>query len=99
MNNLKNIFTLPNGQILYNIHSAKECTGKYCVIHNPSNHHMKDWPLIWREDRGIFERICPCGVGHPDPDALKHEVEYEEDTSARIHGCCGHCDPNYKKGI
>lgn len=29
---------------------------------------MREWPMNWRSDRGIMERICPHGVGHIDPD-------------------------------
>lgn len=33
---------------------------------------MRDWPLNWRADAGVMERLCPCGVGHPDPDHLAY---------------------------
>lgn len=76
---------------LVNVHSPDKCAGTYCPIHNPSNHHMKDWPQHWRADRRIIERICPHGVGHPDPD----------DPAAAgihsIHGCDGCCNPNNKQ--
>lgn len=81
---------------LHNVHLPDRCYGRPCVIHNPSDHHMRDWPLHWRDDRGICERICPCphgpgahddgshcghGIGHPDPDQLGDGV----------HGCDGCC--------
>lgn len=47
------------------------CPGP-CVIHAPTAHHLAHLPLRWRNDRGMFERICPCGVGHPDPDQFLH---------------------------
>lgn len=53
---------------LHNVHPADVCAGRACVIHHPTEHHMRDWPILWRNDRGIFERICEHGVGHPDPD-------------------------------
>lgn len=53
---------------LENVHPADNCAGEPCVIHNPTNHHMRSWRLIWRNDRKLFERQCPHGVGHPDPD-------------------------------
>lgn len=79
------------GQKLIDVHDRSECKG-YCPIHNPSNHHMKDWPLYWRDDRKIFERICSCGVGHPDPDdmAYKQSIGVNIDVEG-IHGCCGCC--------
>lgn len=57
---------------LVNVHPADNCGGQPCVIHNPTGHHMRSWPLHWRGDRGIFERICPHGVGHPDPDQFAY---------------------------
>lgn len=80
-------FTTDTGQHLFNVHTASECRGA-CPIHKPSMHHMRDWPLHYREDRGMFERLCPHGVGHPDPDSLHRMVEYHEDLEASIHGCC-----------
>ena len=77
--------TLVGGQVII-AHCKKSCNkNKPCCIHNPSDHHMKDWPQNWRNDRGIMERICPHGVGHPDPDCHN-----KENT---IHGCDGCCIP------
>lgn len=70
-----------NGQFLENVHSVRSCTGPPCVIHSPSDHHMRDWPLYWRNDASKFERICPHGIGHPDPD----------DLGPGVHGCDGCC--------
>ena len=54
---------------LANVHPRTEICDLACVVHNPSAHHMRFWPLIWRDDRGIFERVCPeHSIGHPDPD-------------------------------
>ena len=75
------------------VHNRDVCKGQYCPIHNPSNHFMKDWPLHFRDDRGIMERICKCGVGHPDPDDLAFRIRNGADDSAGIHGCCGCCTP------
>lgn len=79
-------------------HGADRCAGRPCCVHNPSDHHMRDWPLVFRFDRGALgERICPCGIGHPDPDSLTHllTVMPPDDADAMgVHGCCGHCrDP------
>ena len=80
------------------VHNKEDCSG-YCPIHNPSNHHMRDWPTHWREDRKLMERICKHGVGHPDPDDIAFKksigiyIQYEV-----IHGCCGCCIEN-KKGL
>ena len=83
------------GQKVY-VHNKEDCEGEYCVIHNPSDHHMKDWPTHWRDDRRIMERICPHGVGHPDPDdlAFKKRIAKKfgrDDYDKGIHGCDGCC--------
>ena len=59
---------------------------------------MRDWPTQWRPDRQMMERICPHGVGHPDPD----DVAYHDsigDTSFAVHSCDGCCDPKTKEDI
>lgn len=71
-------------QVLYNVHSPTQCEGRPCPIHNPSDHHMRSWPQHWRDDRRMMERICPHGVGHPDPDDINPDHE---------HGCDGCCMP------
>lgn len=75
---------------LWSIHPESRCAGKPCVIHNPTDHHMRSWPLHWRDDRKLFERICPCGVGHPDPDQYDYWRESGQEHQG-IHGCCGCC--------
>jgi hypothetical protein len=77
--------TLVGGQVI-NAHPRNKCYGYWCPVHYPSPHHMRDWPQNWRSDRGIMERMCPDGVGHPDPDDIKSMDEYES-----IHGCDGCC--------
>ena len=88
-----NEFITGTGQKLVNVHDRSECKGP-CCIHSPSEHHMKDFPLHWRDDRGFFERICKCGVGHPDPDEVAYHKQHGNDIS--VHGCCGCCNPNFK---
>jgi hypothetical protein len=51
---------------------------------------MREWRLVWRADKRTFERLCPHGVDHPDPDALEY-LERTQGLSARIHGCDGCC--------
>lgn len=94
-------FTTGTGQRLL-VHDKKDCSG-YCPIHNPSNHHMKDWPLHWRDDRRMFERICSHGVGHPDPDDLEYRKSllpsWDKGEYLGIHGCDGCCAPPKNKLI
>ena len=70
------------------VHSREKCAGEFCCIHNPSDHHMREWPQNWRGDRGLMERICPHGIGHPDPDDPATKTQY-----GGIHGCDGCCNP------
>lgn len=76
------VWHFANGDFL--VHSPLRCEGEFCSIHNPSDHHMRDWPQVWRSDRGIVERLCEHGVGHPDPDCI-----YAQKDS--VHGCDGCC--------
>lgn len=80
------------GQLVF-VHDRKKCEGHHCCIHNPSDHHMKDWPTHWRDDRRLMERICPHGIGHPDPDDLNFKASLGADTrTMAIHGCDGCCE-------
>jgi len=80
-----NTFTDDYGQVLYNIHDSEKCKSTRCIIHNPMPNHLSDLKLYYRFDRGIFERICKHGCGHPDPD----NVYFNGDSG--VHGCDGCC--------
>ena len=79
---------------LTGVHPADACAGQSaCPIHNPSDHHMRGWEVVWRGDRGILERICPRhGVGHPDPDQFPYWDANGMEAEA-VHGCCLCCKP------
>lgn len=84
-------------------HGRAACEGQKCCIHNPSDHHMKDWPLTF--DMGMAamgERHCPHGDRHPDPDSVRYmrgryaaqTGTLEEETGwIGIHTCDGCCSP------
>lgn len=78
------------GAKMKNVHPSTACEGRPCVIHAPTDHHMSTWPLAWRNDRGIFERDCPHGIGHPDPDQFAYWAEMGW-KHAGVHGCDGCC--------
>jgi hypothetical protein len=80
--------------VLVNVHNARVCLNqdRPCIIHNPSEHHMREWPLTWRGDKGVFERRCPHGPGHPDPDDAAYQVSIGN-GAINIHGCDGCCRP------
>jgi hypothetical protein len=80
--------------VLSRVHRKDECIGEHCVMHNPSEHGMSDWPMHYREDRAIFERTCPHGIGHPDPDqreAWKELLPPLDAAAQQIHACDGCC--------
>jgi len=79
-------YKLVGSDRILNVHSKDDCKNDHCCVHNPSDHHMRDWPQNWREDRNLMERICPHGVGHPDPDDPKANHPYHS-----MHGCDGCC--------
>lgn len=84
---------LVGGERLYT-HPRSKCEGQTCSVHNPSDHHMATWRQHWRADRGIMERLCPHGVGHPDPDEaayLKRVLPAEDYKCYGVHGCDGCC--------
>ena len=83
------VLRLPGGQTLVDFQEEADCEGP-CPIHRPSSHAMRDWPLYFRTDRGIFERICPHGVGHPDPDSVAYAI-LRGDVGQGVHGCDGCC--------
>jgi len=78
--------TLYGGEVIW-AHSPEECFGPPCSIHAPSEHRLNMAPLHWRYDRQIMERICPHGIGHPDPDDIKIREGWDEG----VHGCDGCC--------
>jgi hypothetical protein len=80
------------GVILMQTHGRDKCDGRACCIHDPSDHHMRTWPLNWRSDTGVMERICPHGVGHPDPDHMAYVRSLGAGLEWQgVHGCDGCC--------
>ena len=74
------IITLEHTDLFFRVmHAASKCEGQPCTIHNRTDHNMRSWPQSWRGDRGMMERICEHGIGHPDPD--------EREGIDRAHGC------------
>lgn len=74
------------------VHKIFCCQGEYCVLHNPSNHFMSEWPLVVKYDNQFF-RVCSHEVIHPDPDF----VGYATRRGVKVHtehdcdGCCNEC--------
>jgi hypothetical protein len=83
------------GQRLIQVHPEDQCATEHCVIHNPSEHHMRDWPTFWvqaptRDRRGVMYRICPHEFIHPDPDDLVFQKLIGNQTLP-VHICDGCC--------
>jgi hypothetical protein len=50
---------------------------------------MSEWPRAWREGLGVHLRICPHGIGHPDPeDVLDMQAVGGVSGRHRCDGCC-----------
>lgn len=71
------------------VHPAKLCEGTLCSIHNPSEHRMREWPMLLRET-ALIERTCEHGVGHPDPDSAAF-MDRRFGPGWGTHGCDGCC--------
>lgn len=81
----------PGDLTLVQIHDPVHCEGYGCAIHgHPTPHPLVDRPLYWREDRGILERICVHGVGHPDHDSAGYLNDIGRGYT-NVHGCDGCC--------
>lgn len=89
----REIWVGPDGSILNNVHPRTDCEGHACCLHAPSNHVMRDFPLQYRGDTGLMERICTHGIGHPDPDDLAYRESRLPGSSWAwgVHGCDGCC--------
>lgn len=74
------------GNKLVDVHEQWQCMRGNCTIHKPSDHRMRSFKQKWRYDRALMERICPHGIGHPDPD----EIGLDE-SGRGVHGCDGCC--------
>lgn len=85
----------PSDQVVLKVHRSDKCVlPGNCVVHHPSEHRMRGFPLHWRHDKGIFERTCPHGIGHDDPDDVAYQryVAGPEDADwTGVHGCDGCC--------
>lgn len=86
------VIALSDG-VLLRTHPPDRCQGQHCSVHNPSDHPLRAAPLRWREDRQMMERVCPHGIGHPDPD----HIEMARDLAGplaeiqSVHLCDGCC--------
>ena len=92
-----NTFVAIGGEKWKNVHAEGACSGETCVIHNPSDHCMRNWPMHLRET-GLVERMCEHGIGHADPDSAGHfdRAYGHEPGTWSTHGCDGCCVDPYR---
>ena len=89
------------------IHDISRCGGvgpdaRLCDVHNKRGEKpWSEWPLNWRDDRGIMEMIDPeSGIGHPTPAQVMYWVRargVEDKAGASVHGCDGGCQGAYRQ--
>jgi len=46
--------THPQPDVVAQTHGPAACAGQPCCIHNPSDHPMRDWPLVHRIDEPMY---------------------------------------------
>lgn len=81
-----------HGGAIVRTHGIIACEGEPCALHNPSDHPLRDAPMVFRADRGfLIERTCQHGVGHPDPDSVAYLASVSDDDGWGVHGCDGCC--------
>ncbi len=85
------VATLKGGQRLM-AHDPVDCAPHPCAVHNPTEHFLSSWPQNWRDDANKMERICPHGIGHPDPDHVAYLLRTGQAEQCDLtHGCDGCC--------
>lgn len=90
--NPKERWHLPDGHMLQYVHSKKSCEGEFCVIHKPSDHPLRAWPLMLKpqivgKSNPMFVRQCSCEELHLDPDEVTFfKLDYENCNC--LCGCC-----------
>lgn len=93
------LYSMPSGTVM-RTHGVAHCGNfeggeqQACTLHNPSEHHMCDWPLSLSEDfPTLMQRTCTHGLGHPDPDSVAYFRRCGI-PGIGVHTCDGCCiDP------
>lgn len=88
----EDLIGLPGG--LLRTHARARCVGRFCCIHNPSEHSLRNAEMDWEEDNERMIRVCIHGERHPDPDHLAFIRAIHGDFYAAqqaVHECDGCC--------
>lgn len=64
------VIVLHDGRTM-KVHGPNRCLGPHCCIHNPSEHPLKNAPLVWVDSVGQMFRVCLHDHLHPDPDSME----------------------------
>ena len=89
---------LEHSEVVLRCHESIQCIGPVCSLHHRSDHPMRAFPQNWRGDRFLMERMCPHGIGHPDPDDPKismFDFSAGRENYELVHGCDGCCAGSY----
>lgn len=78
---------------LTNVHPEGTCAGEHCVLHNPSNHSMREWEMTAGYVAGyvMMYRVCEHGALHNDPDSqafVENALDVYLSAPADCDGCC-----------
>jgi hypothetical protein len=67
-----------------------------CPFHNPSDHHMRTWPMHGNGGLKLplIERVCEHNATHPDPDSLAWCLLKDPNFNPYHGACDGCCRPN-----
>jgi hypothetical protein len=77
---------LESGQVLQT-HLRSACMGTWCCIHTQMPGPWSSWPRLWRDDRGVMVRVCPCNVEHPVAEMYEPAI-YLNREYMLVHDCC-----------
>lgn len=89
---MTDIWMMEDGTVWENVHPKERCLGERCVVHAPTDHHMRNWAMRLSSVSGIVYRMCPHGNPHVDPDSRYYLVAVRGFHVPSCHcpcGCCG----------
>ena len=75
------------GQVI-STHRRNTCLDYWCAVHNPSPHHMRDWPQQWDDIKNCIVRVCTHGQAHIDPDNNGVDARFYKTHHQECDGCC-----------
>ncbi len=90
----RDLIVLHDGTVL-ETHGPARCRRTFCTIHHPSDHPLKEAPLVWSRRTNLMLRICDHGCEHPDPDsaAVLNRPALIRHECCPDH-CCGMVEPS-----